>query len=378
MKFLIISHVFHKQWGGRLGGYGPYVREMNLWLRHVDSVRVVAPVRAEQFSAIDVIYEHRDLSVKSVPRFDFITPLNAVMSVSLLPLVLARIFFAMCWADHIHIRCPGNMGLLACFVQLLFPWKAKSAKYAGNWDPNSHQPRSFRIQRWLLSNQYLTRNMRVMVYGKWPKWSRNLRSLFTATYHVDEFGAPTPVRPLTGTMRMLFVGALSRGKQPIIAARALKVLHDRGFEARLDFFGEGVERGSVEAYAAQNGLASFVKLHGNVSGDALKEAYRTAHFLVFPSQSEGWPKAVAEAMAWGCVPITTPVSCVPYMLAFGLRGALVSADPECIAEAIQTYVSAPEKYCAAARNAMEWSRQFTLESFEIEIVRLLRGAVDNA
>ena len=38
-------------------------------------------------------------------------------------------------ADHIHLRCPGNIGLLGCFSSNFISKKIKTAKYAGNWDP---------------------------------------------------------------------------------------------------------------------------------------------------------------------------------------------------------------------------------------------------
>src|SRR5690606_34200508 len=48
-----------------------------------------------------------------------------------------------------------------------------------------------------------------------------------------------------------------------------------------------------------------------------------SHFLILASKSEGWPKAVAEAMFFGCILIVTPVSCVPWMLNYGSRGILI-------------------------------------------------------
>ena len=67
-------------------------------------------------------------------------------------------------------------------VQIFFPKKNKTAKYAGNWDPHSKQPWSYKLQRWILQNTFLTRNMTVLVYGEWPTMSSNCRSFFTATY----------------------------------------------------------------------------------------------------------------------------------------------------------------------------------------------------
>ena len=35
---------------------------------------------------------------------------------------------------------------------------------------------------------------------------------------------------------------------------------------------------------------------------------------MLPSKSEGWPKAIAEGMFWGAIPVATRVSCLEYML----------------------------------------------------------------
>jgi glycosyltransferase involved in cell wall biosynthesis len=80
---------------------------------------------------------------------------------------------------------------------------------------------------------------------------------------------------------------------------------------------------------------------------------------------------VAEAMFWGCLPITSKVSCIPYMLANGERGALVNANADEIVAVVEDYLSNPEKYRQQIAKAMEWSRQFTMEKFEEGIRKLI-------
>jgi glycosyltransferase involved in cell wall biosynthesis len=89
------------------------------------------------------------------------------------------------------------------------------------------------------------------------------------------------------------------------------------------------------------------------------------------SRSEGWPKAVSEAMWWGCVPVTTPVSCVPWMLGNGSRGELVEHDVKKISRIIESYLSDQSRFDKKSKEAMEWSREYTLESFEKEIKKLV-------
>jgi glycosyltransferase involved in cell wall biosynthesis len=118
-------------------------------------------------------------------------------------------------------------------------------------------------------------------------------------------------------------------------------------------------------------LHNFVSLHGNVSKEALKKTYQQYHFLLLPSKSEGWPKAVAEAMFFGCLPIATSVSCVPFMLDYGNRGILLSNDFDRNVAQIKNEIDNFETYSQKCKIAQNWSHEFTLEKFDEEIKKLL-------
>jgi len=370
MKFLIISHVEHSQKDGKIYGYGPYVKEMNLWLKYVQEVRIVAPMRKGEPDPIDLSYEHEGIMFDKVPAFNLLSKVSKLKTAILLPYIFMKIVWAMFWADHIHLRCPGNMGLLGAVAQILFPWKIKTVKYAGNWDPNSKQPLSYRLQKKIISSTALSKNMKVLVYGKWPSQSGNIVEFFTATYHEHEKEEVQP-RSLDGKINLLFVGALSPGKRPMVAVEALHQLMQKGQKVHLDILGEGVERQALESYIDKNDLVDAITLHGNQNSDFVKEKFKSAHFMILMSKSEGWPKVVAEAMFWGCVPITTNVSCVNYMIGNGTRGTLVEPYGESVEKAISRYIGLPNVYYETSKEAMQWSRQYTLESFEKAIKGLL-------
>ena len=262
------------------------------------------------------------------------------------------------------------MGLLGCIVQILFPWKTKTAKYAGNWDWQSKQPLSYRLQQRLLRNTLLTHNMQALVYGKWADCNRNILPFFTASYSETE-KKMLQEQPSMNPMRLVFVGSLSSHKHPMLAAQIVKHLLDAGHKLSLTFLGEGPERKNLEYYIKDHSLEESIQLLGNVDSQKVKSELNKAHFLIFLSRSEGWPKVVAEAMFWGCVPITTCVSCVPYMLGEGQRGALVDPNIDSTVTAIEAYLADPSKYYKHREAAAEWSRQFTLERFEREIIKLL-------
>ncbi len=371
MKLAIITQVVHKRFQQQIWAYAPYVKEINLWTKHVDEVLLVAPIVEADKTAIDLAYSAPNIQLCKVPSFSLQGIAAICKAMLVLPIAIYQIQKAMRAADHIHLRCPGNMGLLGCMLQIFFPSKIKTAKYAGNWDPNSKQPWSYQLQRWILQNTFLTRNMTVLVYGEWPNMSRNCRSFFTASYRQSEL-KNTPPRALTSPIQCLFVGSLTAGKNPMYAIRLVEDLVNKGIAVELRLFGDGALRTTLESYCAQNNLSTVIQFCGNQDAAEVQQAYESSHFLLLPSQSEGWPKAVAEAMFWACVPLVTPVSCVPFMLNEQSQGLLLSLQIEQDAEQIIALLQQPAIYQSKAQAALDWSRQYTLDQFEVEIAKLLR------
>lgn len=371
MNFVIITHVPHIKQGSNYYGYAPYVREMNIWLKYVDQVTVVAPIENSKLDTLDLNYQHENLTFKAVSSFDTTTFFNSIATLFKLPYILWRIFVAMKDADHIHLRCPGNMGLLGCLVQIFFPNTPKTAKYAGNWDPNAKQPLSYKIQKWILNHTFLTQNMQVLVYGEWENSSKNIKPFFTATYSDSKKEIIQP-RSLHQTIHFVFIGTLSVGKRPLYAIQLVENLKKIGVDVQLSIFGNGILYSELERYIVSNHLDAFVFLKGNRDKDEVEMALKESHFLILPSKSEGWPKVVAEAMFWSCLPLTTPVSCVNYMIGNEKRGRLLNLnleeDVQLVCELIENE-ALYMKMCIEARN---WSQQFTTEYFENEIVKLVR------
>ena len=369
MKFLIITHVEHIKEKKEYYAYSPYIIEMNLWLKHVDEVEVVAPVNNRNLTEIDTAYQHKNINFNQIPSIAFISFRKAFLSIILMPLIVFKVFVACKKADHIHLRCPGNIGFIGCLVQIFFPKKKKTAKYAGNWDPNAKQPLSYRFQKWILSHTFLTRNMQVLVYGHWKNQSKNIKPFFTATYHNSETGQNIK-KDYSGYLKFVFIGSLVEGKRPLFAVKIIEALHKQGVKVSLDVYGDGVLKESLQAYIQNNELGNVITLHGNKSKEAIKEALKTAHFSILPSKSEGWPKAIAEAMFFGVIPIATEVSCVPFMLDYGNRGVLISSEVNAAVMKIEDTLKHKDLK-RMSKLASDWSQTYTLEYFESEIKKIL-------
>ncbi|MGG7565565.1 glycosyltransferase family 4 protein [Rhodovulum sp. DZ06] len=118
-------------------------------------------------------------------------------------------------------------------------------------------------------------------------------------------GADAPRAP--GPMRLLSVGKPSRRKGFDVTAAIMARLGDR---AELTIVG-----GGAPEIAPPPGARRL----GRVDAEGLRDAYRAADFLLFPSRQEGFGLVAAEAMACG-----TPVLCLS-------GGAVeeVAAPPAC-------------------------------------------------
>jgi glycosyltransferase involved in cell wall biosynthesis len=351
--------------------YSPFVKELMIWAQQEIEIGMLCPIWKEDNGLLisPILFPIK----KIFPSIEFNSTnlFNGIKSFFVSFLNLYYLIQAMIWADHIHLRCPGNIGLLGCVVQIFFPKKIKTAKYAGNWDPHSKQPWSYKLQRWILQNTFLSRNMTVLVYGEWPNMSRNCISFFTASYCESDKINTLP-RVLDSPIQCLFVGSLTAGKNPFYAIQLVETVSKMGVSIQLSLYGDGDQRAKLEGYCAQNSLLEQVKFFGNQETTVVQKAYQSSHFLLLPSQSEGWPKAVAEAMFWGCVPLVTPVSCVPFMLHEQTRGLLLSMDLMQDAQQLFDLLQQPADYESKAEAAMNWSRQYTLDQFKVEISKLLR------
>ncbi|MCF6294174.1 MAG: glycosyltransferase [Flavobacteriaceae bacterium] len=370
MKFLIISHVTHIKQNQKFYAYEPYVREINLWGNYVSEVLVVAPLVERLKSNIEAAYLHNNIKLQTIPKIEFTSIKSALYSIFKIPIIFVTIFNACKKTDHIHLRCPGNIGLLGCIVQIAFPSKSKSAKYAGNWDPNSKQPLSYRLQKWILSNTFLTRNMQVLVYGNWKNQTKNIKPFFTASFSKDEIEKITP-RNYNKTLKFVFTGSLVSGKRPLLSIQIIEALNKKGIKSNLHIFGGGVLMKSLKLYVQDNNLNDIIFLKGNQEKDTIKEALKDSHFLILPSKSEGWPKAIAEAMFFGVIPISTKISCIEWMLDYGKRGILINPILE---EAVQEIIYCLEKNSLKeiAIEAQKWSQKYTLDSLGYEIKKILQ------
>jgi len=368
MRFLVITNAPTLKENDSYVAYEPYVREMNIWSKYVDDMVIVSPTKYDgKLLTLSFNKQPLVVSLKGLQFNSFNKVISSLLSI---PLIFFKLFKECRKADHIHLRCPGNIGFIGCIVQIFFPKKMKTAKYAGNWDPKAKQPLSYKFQKWILSNTFLTKNMQVLVYGEWKHQTKNIKPFFTATFNNSDRETPIK-RDYSGDLKFVFIGSLVEGKRPLLAIQIIEALHKEGIPVYLDVYGDGVLKALLEKYISDNKLEKTVTLYGNQPKEVIKETLKTAHFSILPSKSEGWPKAIAEPMFFGVIPMATSVSCVPYMLDFGNRGILMEADLNKDVIQIKEALKDKIRLETMSKKASNWSQNYTLEVFETEISKLI-------
>ena len=154
---------------------------------------------------------------------------------------------------------------------------------------------------------------------------------------------------------ILNIGSIGRLKNQEALLRIFKQLH-RGGNWRLTFVGDGPGRLALEAESAKFLEKDTVFIAGEVRDVAAY--FSRAKIFAFTSLSEGFPNALAEAMAAGCACISYDCPTGPSeLIEHGVSGFLVEPGDEAeYARLLQRLIDEPhlrERFSRNARKSME-------------------------
>ena len=102
---------------------------------------------------------------------------------------------------------------------------------------------------------------------------------------------------------LVFVGQLIERKGIDILIRALELMRNNGFE--LLIIGEGDEKGSLEEYSENAGLAGKVHFLGKRNKNEILDYLSVSDIFVFPSREDIWGLVLNEAIGRGLVLVST-------------------------------------------------------------------------
>jgi glycosyltransferase involved in cell wall biosynthesis len=168
----------------------------------------------------------------------------------------------------------------------------------------------------------------VTINGSWPKQLQHCLSFENPCLTNADLAEGSRIKQqksIEGPLTLCFVGRMEaeKGVGRILDALQLlsQVEHNR--IATLHFVGDGKAINPYKWRAAE--IPINIKFHGALSRNEVFEIYKASHAILMPTTaSEGFPKVLAEAMAFGCIPMVSSISSIGQYIKHGDQGFLLN------------------------------------------------------
>lgn len=189
-----------------------------------------------------------------------------------------------------------------------------------------------------------------------------------------------PSRPIIPPFTLLFVGRLVHPKRIDTLLSALPAVLERHPDVRLRIVGDGEDRAALEARARNLRIAHAVAFAGACAHDDLPRHYAESDIFVYPTESEGLPTAIAEAMMAGLPVIASPVGGIPDQIRKGVEGLWAPFDdPAAWSAAILSLLANPGERERLGTNARAFAeREFSTERIAERVEAAYRAAFERS
>lgn len=265
-------------------------------------------------------------------------------------------------ADWIHLRLPANLGVYVLPFLYVLGRRNVWVKYAGNWN-HPNPPVSYRFQRWFLIKNFL--KSKVTINGKWPGQLVHIISFENPCFSEHDCmmaDKESVNKRFDGDVTICFVGTLNPGKGVVKLIHALKKYNSIDGIAKLIVVGDGPELENARIASAD--LSIPTEFTGYLGYTEIRNVYRQAHIIVLPSESEGFPKVIAEAASFRCVPVVSDVSSLSQYIFHMENGFLLAETTvEAIREAIEYLLANRIRLKSLADEVQKISEKFTYERY---------------
>ena len=323
MKLAIISHTEHYTSSeGIIVGWGPTVNEINHLSHHFESITHVAMFHSIKAPQSVMPYTQANIHFVKLPALGGKSVWSKVWSILNIPLVLYRVHKVLKRVDVFQLRTPTGIAIFLIPYLTFFSGKKGWYKYAGNWN-QKHPPFGYRLQRWLLKKQrrYVTIN------GSWkhqPSHCLTFENPCLTDEDIRDGKSVRSQKTLGRKISFCYVGRLETPKGVGRIIEAFNNLNDENKD-RVDevhFVGDGIERHHFENMAESSDI-NFV-FHGFLDRNAVFNIYKKSHIFLMPTTaSEGFPKVIAEATNFGCIPVVSGVSAITQYIAHNENGFII-------------------------------------------------------
>lgn len=279
-------------------------------------------------------------------------------------------------ADAVHAPIPGDVGTIGILAALAFR-KRLFVRHCGNW----LEPRTFAERAWKRGMELFagSRNVMFATGGSTePPSTRNanIEWIFSTSLRRKQLAAARPkTLPDDGAIRLIIACRQEEKKGTDVVIKSLPQILEKFPGAILDVVGDGSTLDRSRALANSLGVENSVRFHGKVVQSKVLGLLGSAHLFCYPtSASEGFPKAVLEALSCGLPIVTTPVSVLPQLVGNGCGAILQIGSANALAEAVINILSDGICYKEMSATAIETAQNYSLENWRDRIGMALRTA----
>jgi len=191
--------------------------------------------------------------------------------------------------------------------------------------------------------------------------------VFANGIRISEQRKQEPV-PDSGPLNLLAVGALNRSKGTGRIIEAVALCREEGLDVSCTLVGEWSDprlKQEMERFIDQHQLGPHIHFTGLIKGDQKWDYFRKAAILVHPTDWDGQPLTILEAIGMGLAIISTPIGAIPDTVAHGQNGLLMSENtPKKLYEAIrELYLDRKRLAEMMDYNRSDFDCRFTVETY---------------
>ncbi len=320
MKLLIISHTAHYiDSDSLIVGWGPTISEINHLAEIFTEIYHIAPLHKTEAPKAAIKYSSKNIHFVAIKPTGGKTLFQKLEILYNAPSTIALVYSVLKKVSIFQFRAPTGIGVYLIPILTLFVKKKGWFKYAGNWKQEK-SPIGYAIQRWFLIHQ----KRKVTINGLWKHKRNNILAFENPCLNEQDRILGDIVvknKKLLNKKSYCFVGGLNKNKGIDKIIEAFKELNDETVDS-LHVVGDGILKEQLEKVASH--IKIPIHFYGFLPKDEIQEIYKKCNFVILPSQSEGFPKVIGEAMNFGCIPIVSEVSCINQYVQHNYNGFLIN------------------------------------------------------
>ncbi len=209
----------------------------------------------------------------------------------------------------------------------------------------------------------------VTINGKWPGQPTHCKSFENPCLSLVQYNTGQDVttnKQIKSPFTLIFVGRVSKEKGIDLLIDSIQNLR-KEFIAKIHIVGDGPLLTPL-----QNKLDKFninSEFHGFIAQEKIYRLLIDSDFIILPSRSEGFPKVIAEALNFGCIPVVTEVGSIPHYIKDNVNGfTLTNVNSSTVSSKLNDIFLCEEiVYRDIIQKGREMVYNFTFENYYKEL-----------